>query len=165
MKNFTVAFAGNPNVGKSTLINRLARKNIAKTGDRPGVTTAQQWVKVGKELELLDTPGILWPKFEDQQVGLHLALIGSIKDDIINIEELAYELVGFLKKEYPEILQERYGFLPMENDYEVLKQIAQVRHCLLKGGDWNTEKASTILLDDFRSGKLGRLSMEAAPKL
>ena len=156
---------GIPNVGKSTFINTLAGRVCAKTGNKPGVTKGNQWIRLNKNVELLDTPGILWPKFEDQQVGLHLALIGSIKDDIINIEELAYELVGFLKKEYPEILQERYGFLPMENDYEVLKQIAQVRHCLLKGGDWNTEKASTILLDDFRSGKLGRLSMEAAPKL
>ena len=156
---------GIPNVGKSTFINTLAGRVCAKTGNKPGVTKGNQWIRLNKNVELLDTPGILWPKFEDQQVGLHLALIGSIKDDIINIEVLDYELVGFLKKEYPEILQERYGVLPMENDYEVLKQIAQVRHCLLKGGDWNTEKASTILLDDFRSGKLGRLSMEAAPKL
>ena len=160
-----VAIAGIPNCGKSTIINRMVGRNAAIVGDKPGVTRGQSWLKTKTNVQILDTPGILWPKFEDQQVGLHLALIGSIKDDIINIEELAYELVGFLKKEYPEILQERYGFLPMENDYEVLKQIAQVRHCLLKGGDWNTEKASTILLDDFRSGKLGSLSMEAAPKL
>lgn len=155
---------GIPNVGKSTFINTLAGRVCAKTGNKPGVTKGNQWIRLNKSVELLDTPGILWPKFEDQLVGLRLALIGSIKDDIINIEELAYELVSFLKKEYPAILQERYDFSPAEDNYEVLKQIAQVRHCLLKGGEWNTEKASAILLDDFRSGKLGRLSIESVPE-
>ncbi len=151
---------GIPNVGKSTFINILAGRVCAKTGNKPGVTKGNQWIRLNKNVELLDTPGILWPKFEDQAVGLRLAFIGSIKDDIINIEELAYELVGFLKKEYSAILQERYGFEPEEDNYQVLKQIAQARHCLLKGGELNTEKASSILLDDFRSGKLGRITVE-----
>lgn len=151
---------GIPNVGKSTFINTLAGRVCAKTGNKPGVTKGNQWIRLNKNVELLDTPGILWPKFEDQIVGLHLAFIGSIKDDIIHTEELAYELVGFLKTDYPLILKQRYGFETEEDNYEVLKQIAQARHCLLKGGGLNTEKASAMLLDDFRSGKLGRITVE-----
>ena len=151
---------GIPNVGKSTFINILAGRVCAKTGNKPGVTKGNQWIRLNKNVELLDTPGILWPKFEDQTVGLHLAFIGSMKDDVINIEELAYELIGFLKKEYDKILQERYAFEPQDDNYEVLKQIAQARHCLLKGGELNTEKAAAILLDDFRSGKLGHITVE-----
>lgn len=151
---------GIPNVGKSTFINTLAGRSCAKTGNKPGVTRGNQWIRLNKNVELLDTPGILWPKFEDQTVGLNLAFIGSIKDDIINTEELAAEMIRILKEYYPGILEKRYELEIQDDNYEVLKRIAQSRHCLLKGGEWNMEKAATILLDDFRSGKLGRLTIE-----
>lgn len=150
---------GIPNVGKSTFINSFAGKACAKTGNKPGVTKGNQWIRLNKTLELLDTPGILWPKFEDQRVGTLLAFIGSINDEILNRDELAMELLRFLQKHYPEVLLDRYQ---MENcdAAEGLCQIARVRSCLLKGGDLDTEKASRILLDDFRSGKLGRITLE-----
>ena len=152
---------GIPNVGKSTFINALAGKACAKTGNKPGVTKGKQWIRLNKNVELLDTPGILWPKFEDQQVGLKLALIGSINDQILNKDELACELIRFLKKRYPQVLAERFGLETEGKEAAViLEEIARVRACLLKGGDLDVSRAAALLLDDFRAGKLGRITLE-----
>ncbi|MED4452881.1 ribosome biogenesis GTPase YlqF [Metabacillus fastidiosus] len=153
---------GIPNVGKSTLINRLANKNIAKTGNRPGVTTAQQWVKVGKELELLDTPGILWPKFEDQLVGLKLATTGAIKDTILNLQEITVYALKFLKENYPERLKERYGIEQFDDEdiVPLFDEIGKKRGCLMSGGYIDYDKTSELILRELRSEKLGRLTFE-----
>lgn len=151
---------GIPNVGKSTFINALAGKACAKTGNKPGVTKGKQWIRLNKQVELLDTPGILWPKFEDQKVGLRLAFIGSIKDEILNTEELAAELIKFLNANYPGVLEEKYSVEPSDDAYVMLASIARSRNCLLKGSELDTEKAALLLLDDFRNGKLGRLTLE-----
>ncbi len=151
---------GIPNVGKSTFINALAGKACAKTGNKPGVTRGKQWIRLNKNVELLDTPGILWPKFEDQAVGLKLAFIGSIKDEILQTEELAAELVKFLNSEYQGVLEEKYGLDNVQDAYAALREIAENRHCLVRGSELDTEKASSILLEDFRSGKLGRITLE-----
>ena len=151
---------GIPNVGKSTFINSLAGKACAKTGNKPGVTKGKQWIRLNKNVELLDTPGIPWPKFEDQEVGLKLAFIGSIKDEIVNREELAAELIRFLNTSYPGVLEEKYQIQPSEDVYHLLEEIALSRNCLLKGSELDTGKASLLLLDDFRGGKLGRLTLE-----
>lgn len=151
---------GIPNVGKSTFINAFAGKACAKTGNKPGVTKGKQWIRLNKSVELLDTPGILWPKFEDQEVGLKLAFIGSIKDEILQTEELAAELVKFLKESYPGVLEEKYSIPEVQDTYECLANIAQSRHCLVRGSELDTEKAASILLDDFRGGKLGRITLE-----
>ncbi|MBP3926635.1 MAG: ribosome biogenesis GTPase YlqF, partial [Clostridium sp.] len=136
-------------------------KACVKTGNKPGVTKGNQWIRLNKTLELLDTPGILWPKFEDQTVGLHLAFIGSINDEIIDKEELAVELIRFLRAAYPKNLRERYGVeIGEEEDYAVLQGIARARGCLLKGNELDTKKAAALFLDDFRSGKLGRITLE-----
>ncbi len=150
---------GIPNVGKSTFINSFAGKACAKTGNKPGVTKGNQWIRLNKSLELLDTPGILWPRFEDQQVGVRLALIGSINDEILNKEELAMELIRFLKSSYPQVLSERYD-LSAEDPLEGLMQIARARACLARGGELDLNRASNLLIEDFRSGKLGRLTLE-----
>ena len=151
---------GIPNVGKSTFINSFAGRAAAKTGNKPGVTRGNQWIRLNKEVELLDTPGILWPKFEDQSVGLKLALLGSIKDDILNREELSLELLSMLKAEYFVPAEERYGISRHMSSLEALEQIADVRGCLKKGGEPDTQKAADLLLDDFRSGRLGRITLE-----
>ena len=151
---------GIPNVGKSTFINALAGKACAKTGNKPGVTKGKQWIRLNKQMELLDTPGILWPKFEDQAVGLRLAFIGSMKDEILNTEELAAELIKFLGTYYPDVLPEKYAVEPDEDPYIVLHQIAKNRNCVVRGNELNTEKAAMLLLDDFRNGRLGRLTLE-----
>ena len=151
---------GIPNVGKSTFINSYAGKACAKTGNKPGVTKGKQWIRLNKNVELLDTPGILWPKFEDQTVGLRLAFIGSIKDEILQTEELASELVKFLNQSYPGVLEEKYTIESSEDNYEVLRRIAESRHCLVRGSELDVEKAAAILLDDFRNGRLGRLTLE-----
>lgn len=155
---------GIPNVGKSTFINSFAGKACTKTGNRPGVTKGKQWIRLNKNVELLDTPGILWPKFEDQMVGLRLAFIGSIKDEILNIEELAYELIDFLKENYKGILNKRYEVDETLSKDGVLEQIAEKRACKLKGDLWDLEKAAGILMDDFRNGKLGNISLEFPEK-
>lgn len=152
--------AGIPNVGKSTFINSFAGKASAKTGNRPGVTKGNQWIRLNKTLELLDTPGILWPRFEDQQAGLRLALIGSINDEILNKEELAAELIGFLKQTFPRALKERYGLEEQEDAYCCLEEIARKRSCLAKGGQPDLPRAAALLLDDFRSGRLGAITLE-----
>jgi len=151
---------GIPNVGKSTFINSYAGKACTKTGNKPGVTKGKQWIKLNKNLELLDTPGILWPKFEDQIVGLRLALIGSIKEEILNTTDLGIELLKFLTVNYPGKISERYS---IDEDCDVLKlldRIAESRLCKLKGNILDIDKAAKILLDDFRSGKLGRITLE-----
>ncbi len=151
---------GIPNVGKSTFINSFAGKACAKTGNKPGVTKGKQWIKLNKGLELLDTPGILWPKFEDQEVGRHLAFIGSMNDEIIVMEELACDLIAELVKLYPNALLERYGADISVAPVDILRQIAESRKCYSKGEELDLVKASNILVDDFRSGKLGRISLE-----
>ena len=151
---------GIPNVGKSTFINSLAGKACAKTGNKPGVTKGKQWIRLNKNVELLDTPGILWPKFEDQTVGLRLAFIGSIKDEILNIEELAAELIQFMKKYYTGVLAEKYNVVESEDPYKCLADIAESRHCLLRGSELDTNKAAMLLVDDFRDGRLGRITLE-----
>lgn len=154
---------GIPNVGKSTFINSFAGKACTKTGNKPGVTKGNQWIRLNKSLELLDTPGILWPRFEDQLVGLRLAFIGSINDNILNRDELAMELLKFLISNYPDVLNERYQ-IESKDALESLTQIARVRSCLIKGGELDLSKAALILLDDFRGGKLGRITLEFPPE-
>lgn len=151
---------GIPNVGKSTFINSLAGKACAKTGNKPGVTKGKQWIRLNKNVELLDTPGILWPKFEDQTVGLRLAFIGSIKDEILNVEELAAEMIQFMKKYYTGVLAEKYNITESEDPYKCLADIAESRHCLLRGNELDTNKAAILLVDDFRNGRLGRITLE-----
>ena len=154
--------AGIPNVGKSTFINTFAGKACAKTGNRPGVTKGKQWIRLNKNVELLDTPGILWPKFEDQEVGIRLAFVGSIKDDILNMEELALKLIDYLKECYAGLLEKRYGISEEGNAVEILGEIAKARGCLKKGEELDYTKASGLLFDDFRSGKIGRITLEWA---
>lgn len=156
---------GIPNVGKSTFINAFAGKACAKTGNKPGVTKGKQWIRLNKGLELLDTPGILWPKFEDQTVGLHLAMIGSINDEIIHLDEIAYELIRFLTQAYEGILEKRYDIEVRDDAYETLKAICISRRCFLKGEELDMMKASAMVVEDFRSGRLGRITVEWAPKL
>lgn len=154
--------AGIPNVGKSTFINTFAGKACAKTGNRPGVTKGKQWIRLNKNVELLDTPGILWPKFEDQEVGIRLAFVGSIKDDILNMEELALKLIDYLKERYTGLLEKRYGISEAGNAVEILGDIAKARGCLKKGEELDYTKASGLLFDDFRGGKIGRITLEWA---
>ena len=151
---------GIPNVGKSTFINALAGKACAKTGNKPGVTKGKQWIRLNKQVELLDTPGILWPKFEDQKVGLRLAFIGSIKDEILNTEELACEFIQYMNQEYGGVLNEKYHTDESDDSYQILMGIARSRHCLVRGNELDTEKAAALLLDDFRNGRLGRITLE-----
>ena len=151
---------GIPNVGKSTFINTFAGKACAKTGNKPGVTKGKQWIRLKKGVELLDTPGILWPKFEDQNVGIRLALVGSIKDEILNIDELSLVLIEYLVSHYAGILTQRYEITEEGKTVEMLEAIAKNRNCLLKGGDLDYSKAAALLIEDFRSGKLGRITLE-----
>ena len=160
---------GIPNVGKSTLTNNLAKRKAAQTGDRPGVTKAQQWIKVEKELELLDTPGVLWPKFESQEIALNLAFTGTIKDDLIERVEVAFELLKILEREYLNNLKERYKISDEEYDaikatanptYELMRLIGKKRGALVSGGNVDDEKTARIILDDFRNCKIGRISLE-----
>ena len=156
---------GIPNVGKSTFINSFAGRACAKTGNKPGVTKGNQWIRLSKTLELLDTPGILWTKFEDQQAGIRLAFLGSINDDILNKEELALELITFLDRDYPGCLKARYGEeLESGTPIQVLEQIARIRACLKKGGEYDYGRAANLVLDDFRSGKLGKITLELPPQ-
>lgn len=151
---------GIPNVGKSTFINSLAGKACTKTGNKPGVTRGKQWIRINKHVELLDTPGILWPKFEDQQVGIRLAIIGSIKDDILNIRELAFEFIQYLVLAYPGILAQRYMADETVEAFRILEQIALNCQCKLKGDQPDYDKAAGILLENYRNGKLGRITLE-----
>ena len=157
---------GIPNVGKSTFINSFAGKACTKTGNKPGVTRGKQWIRMKNSLELLDTPGILWPKFEDQEVGMKLAFIGSMNDEIVIIQELALDLIKYIAVRYPGVFEERYG-IPYPTDLpedkapvEVLTQIAEVRKCYLKGKEPDYDRAASLLVEDFRSGRLGRITLE-----
>lgn len=151
---------GIPNVGKSTFINSFAGKACAKTGNKPGVTKGKQWIRLNKSLELLDTPGILWPKFEDQTVGLHLAMIGSMNDEIVHLDELAYELIKYIAVNYEGLLEKRYDIEVQEDAYETLKAICLSRRCFLKGEELDIMKASSMLVEDFRSGRIGKITLE-----
>lgn len=159
---------GVPNVGKSTFINKVARRKSAKASDRPGVTRGKQWVSVDAGLELLDTPGILWPKFEDEITGLHLAFTGAVKDEVTDVEGLACALLELLQERYPKALEERYK-LEVNSDsiqgWELLEQCARKRGMLISGGEVDTERMSKVLLDEFRGGKLGRFTLEIPEKL
>ena len=147
-------------MGKSTFINSFAGKACTKTGNKPGVTKGAQWVRLNKQVELLDTPGILWPKFEDPEVGLKLAMIGSIKEEVLNTEELSLELLKYLKGQYPGVLKERYGVEEALAEVELLGEVAARRGCLQKGGAPDLQKAAAILLEEFRNGKLGKITLE-----
>ena len=152
---------GIPNVGKSTLINRLAKKNLAKTGNTPGVTKAQQWIKVGKEIELLDTPGILWPKFEDKEIGYKLALTGAIKDTITNMEDLAVYGLRFLALHYPERMKERYGIdFVSEELVETFDQIGKLRRVYAQGGEIDYDQVAVLIVRDIRDLNLGKLTFD-----
>ncbi|KGR73874.1 ribosome biogenesis GTPase YlqF [Ureibacillus sinduriensis] len=152
---------GIPNVGKSTLINRLAKKNIAKTGNMPGVTKSQQWIKVGKEIELLDTPGILWPKFEDQEVGLKLALTGAIKDTIINMEDLAVYGLQFLSIHYPNRMEERYGLTAIHDQLvDTFDHIGKRRKVFGQGGEIDYDQVAEIIVRDIRNQHFGKITFD-----
>ena len=161
-RTIRVMVVGIPNVGKSTFINRVAGKTRAKAENRPGVTRSNQWVNVGGGLELLDTPGILWPKFEDQQAALRLAFIGAIRDEVMDLEELACYLMEFLAQNYPACLEERYKITPEagESGYDLLLRAGRKRGFLISGGEVDTERMAKILMDEFRGGKLGRFTLE-----
>ncbi|MBN2852056.1 MAG: ribosome biogenesis GTPase YlqF, partial [Clostridia bacterium] len=152
---------GIPNVGKSTFINKVVNKASAKTGDKPGVTRDKQWIKANSRIHFLDTPGILWPKFDNTEVGQNLAFTGAIKDEIMNIEELVCHLIGFLKFNYPEALKERYSIEDPDNeDYDLLLEITKNRNYYLTANNLDTLKMSKIFLDEFRGGKMGKISLE-----
>lgn len=151
---------GIPNVGKSTFINSFAGKACTKTGNKPGVTKGKQWIRLNKTVELLDTPGILWPKFEDQRVGLHLAYIGSIKDELYNIYELSVLLLQYLSENYPEAVTDFYEVPQADSSEALLEEIAEKRGCLKAGGEFDLDKAGKCLVDDFRAGRLGQMSLE-----
>ena len=153
---------GVPNVGKSTFINKVARRKSAKASDRPGVTRGKQWVNVDASLELLDTPGILWPKFEDETTGLHLAFTGAVKDEVTDVEGLACALLELLRDRYPKALEERYKMTDMEGlqGWELLEGCARKRGMLVSGGETDSERMAKVLLDEFRGGKLGRFTLE-----
>lgn len=154
---------GIPNVGKSSLINRMAKRNIAKTGDKPGVTKAQQWIKVGKDFELLDTPGILWPKFEDPEVGIRLALTGAIKDEVLDADkqDMAHFLVKWLRETYPGVLEERYKMDSLPDEpWDTVLEIGRKRGLIRAGGVIDELGACDLILREFRAGMLGRISLE-----
>ena len=167
LRSFRALIVGIPNVGKSTLINRLVGKRVAAIGDRPGITKGQQWIKVGTEMELLDTPGILWPKFEDQHVGYRLAVTGAIREEVIDVEEIAVFAMEYMTYHYVSVLQNRYPFLECtkksyepDDLFQMIARIGAKHGCMMSGGKVDTEKAAHFFLRELRSGKLGRLSFE-----
>ena len=160
-KTLRCAIVGIPNVGKSAILNRLSGEKKLKEGNRPGVTKSLQWARIDEHLEIMDTPGLLWPKFENEQTGAVVALIGSIKLDILDEEALAFYLLGRLKNTAPGLLKERYHLAELDkNDFELLEDICRKRGFLLRGGAYDTERGAKTLLDEFKNGKLGRLSLE-----
>ena len=164
-KPLRVMIVGIPNVGKSSFINRIAGKTRAKVENRPGVTRGNQWFTIDKQLELLDTPGVLWPKFEDKAVGERLAFTGAVKDKILDIELLAMRLLENLCENYPELLTARYGELDFSCDsYDLLCQIGKKRGMVIRGGDTDTERAANMLLEEYRNCKIGLISLESVEK-
>ncbi len=161
-KALRVMVVGIPNTGKSSFINRMAGQNRAKVADKPGVTRGNQWFSIGQGIELLDTPGVLWPKFEDPEVGFKLSFIGSVKDEILDIQEIAVRLLRVMQKSYPANLAERYKIENFEElePYELLELIARKRGMLLRGGEYDTERAAVMLLDEYRGGRLGRITLD-----
>ena len=161
-KSLRIMVVGIPNTGKSSFINRMAGKNRAEVADKPGVTRSNRWFFIGSGIELLDTPGVLWPKFEDPEVGFKLAFIGSVKDQILDIQEIAVRFLVVMQKNYPDRLEERYKIKDFEDlePYELLELIAQKRGMLLRKGEYDTERAAVMLLDEYRSGKLGKLTLD-----
>lgn len=161
LKRVRAMIVGIPNVGKSTLINRIANRRSAKVGNRPGVTRQNQWIKTGKDFELLDTPGVLWPKFESEEIGLDLAFTGAIKDEIMDTETLAFKLIEKLNHIDKGIIETRYKIETEGlSTLEIMEAIGQKRGCLIRGGDFDYEKISNIVLDEFRKGVLGRITLE-----
>lgn len=164
LKTTRALIIGIPNVGKSTFINKLAGRSAAQTGDRPGVTKSKQWIKVSPELELLDTPGILWPKFEDKRAGMYLAFTGAIKDEILDVNELAINLLQVLAEKFPEKLKGRYKLEEIPADMTtnmLLETIGRKRGCIIAGGEVDMLRASVMLLDEFRGGKIGAITLES----
>lgn len=162
-KPFRLMIVGVPNVGKSSLINRMTGKKSAQTGDRPGVTKGKQWLKLQNNMQLLDTPGILWPKFEDPKAGLNLAFCGSIKDEILDVPTLGMELIGVLAENYPDLLMERYKLEEIaETPLENMENMAMKRGCILPGKRIDYERIGKLVLDEFRGGKIGRITLEEA---
>ena len=172
-RKIRVMIVGIPNVGKSSFINRIVKKNSAEVGNKPGVTKQKQWIRINDDIELMDTPGVLWPKFESEEVGLNLAFTGTIKDDILQITEIAYFLTKFLLENYRDNLLERYSLNQQtindilaqdqeenQNIYEIMQLIGKRRGAIISGGSIDDEKTSKIILDDFRSGKLGKITLE-----
>ena len=164
-KAIRVMVVGIPNTGKSSFINRMAGRNRAKVADRPGVTRGNQWFSIGQGIELLDTPGVLWPKFEDPEVGFKLSFIGSVKDEILDIQEIAVRLLDVMRRDYRDRLEERYKIDPGEDIenmelYELLELIAKKRGMVLRKGEFDTERAAVMLLDEYRDGKLGKITLD-----
>ncbi|MGN0515241.1 MAG: ribosome biogenesis GTPase YlqF [Lachnospiraceae bacterium] len=151
---------GIPNVGKSTFINSFAGKACTKTGNKPGVTKGKQWIRLNKNVELLDTPGILWPKFDDQMVGLRLALVGSMNDEVLNLHELSLELIKYVRDNYEGMINARYGVSEEGSPEDILGAVADARKCIKKGNELDYDKASALILDEFRSGVLGKITLE-----
>lgn len=157
-----IMILGIPNVGKSSFINRIACRKAAEASDRPGVTRGKQWINIGSGIEMLDTPGLLWPKFEDKEIGERLAFTGAVKDDILDTELLGARLLALLAKEYPQAVEDRYKFKPEgEAGFELLEKAARKRGFIVSGGEPDTERMSRVLLDEFRGGKLGRITLES----
>ena len=156
---------GIPNVGKSTFINSLCKKGVAKTGNKPGVTKGKQWVNVKGEFDLLDTPGILWPTFEDENIGIRLALIGSVNDDVLDITELSYKLIDILKNKYPGILNSKYDINEDAPALDILNEYTEKRNLLKKGGEIDIDRGAALIIDDFRSLRTGRLSIDDTPSV
>ncbi len=155
---------GIPNVGKSTFINSFAGKSCTKTGNKPGVTKGKQWIRLNKQVELLDTPGILWPKFEDQTVGLKLAFIGSIRDELLQRVEISLDFIDYMIEYYPGKIGTFYGVEETGEDTEILERIGEIRKCLKKGSEVDFEKTAALLLDDFRNARIGNISLEFPSK-
>jgi len=154
---------GIPNVGKSTLINRFANRKIARIGDRPGITKHQLWIKLNKDFELLDTPGVLWPKFEDQEVGIRLAAIGTIKDQLLSLQDITAYVIKYMLEHYPHLLENRYGLDKTSEDmWDIFETIGKRRGALESGGHVNFDKVAEIVLGDLRTGRLGQITLESA---
>lgn len=164
-KSKRMMILGVPNVGKSSLINRLSGRKSTKIGNKPGITKGKQWITLDNGMNLLDTPGILWPKFEDPNVGLNLAFCGNIKDEVLNIQDIGYELIGFLTKEYPDEFRARYKITDISDDalYN-MEEVARKRGFLMPGNRIDYERTARTVIDEFRAGKIGRITLEKAPR-